>query len=98
MPWRVSRRADGRDARQHFFVPIISCDPLQDLTAEDAAVVFEQPLHTTLRSAVHLPVVHPKLVLDCWDLDLRIREAGLALTVEQTVDVVAVVVRDNDGV
>ncbi len=88
---------DG-DAGRDFLAGLV----LRDLAAErieHAADVLEVALEDRIAGPLaHLAVVHPELPFHCRNHDLGVGEGRLVLGREQAVDVVAVEVRDDDGV
>src|SRR3982075_4016382 len=71
---------------------------LQDLIGHDRTDALEHGLHAPLRRPAHLTVVHEELVLGCRHQDFRVREGERLVRLEQTVDVISMVVGDDNGI
>jgi len=59
--------------------------------------ILEQVLHAALRGAAHLAVIHPELVFKRRDQNLGIGIGKRIVRYQETVHVVAVVMRDQIG-
>src|SRR5436190_22772005 len=92
MPGRLHRCDAGRD----LLTPIEWLHSIQDVPAENPAVVLEQAFHTSLRRAAHLTIVHPELMFDRWYKDFGIREGWFAVDPKEAIHVVLMIMRDDD--
>ena len=77
---------------------LVGAQPLQHLAGEHPAIVLEQTFHAPLGRAAHLAVVHPELVLARRHQNFGVGEGQRTVGLQQAVDVIAVIVRDDDGI
>jgi len=98
VPCGMTMGADRGDAGDDLLAFVIGPQPLHHLAGKDAAIVLEQVFHAALRRAAHLSVIHPELVFSRRHQNLGIGKRERIVRLQQAVHVVAVVVRDDDGI
>ena len=77
---------------------LVGLHTLQDVADHDLTDVLEHGLHAALRRPAHFAVVHEELVLGRRHQDLRVREGERLVRPQQTIDEIAVIVRDDHGI
>ena len=98
VPHGMAVGGDRGNAGDDLLAFVIGPQPLHHLAGKDAAVVPEQLLDAAFGGTTHLAVIHPELVFRRRHQNLGVGKGERIVRLQQTVHVIAVVVRNDDGI